>query len=103
MKLFAADIHCVNAPCASHGQNFRKAPGRSADIEANTTLYVERKMIERSRKLHAAARHIRMFGFRHYVGRRGNLFGCFTYAHTIRGHKTGSNSGLSASAAFEQA
>ena len=46
MKLLAADIYGVNPASAAYNQNFRKPAGRSTDVEANTSLHIDHKMIE---------------------------------------------------------
>ena len=62
MQLIAADIDRVDAPRAAREQDLGEAAGRGADVEADAIRHVEREMIERERKLDAAARHIRMLG-----------------------------------------
>ena len=73
MKLIAADVDGVDAPRAAHKQDFGEAAGRGADVEADAPGHVEMKMIERGRKLDAAARHIRMRRARRRCPRRRRL------------------------------
>ena len=60
-------------------------------------------MIERGRKLDAAARHIRMLGLGRDDRGRRNLLRRLAHRHAVGGHQAGGNCGLGAGAAFEQA
>src|ERR1051326_1657089 len=63
MQLVAADVDRIDMPRAASEQNFSKAPGGRADVEANAILDIEAETIERGRQFDAAARDVGMFGF----------------------------------------
>ncbi len=62
---------------AAREQHFGEAAGRGADIEADAAGYIETEMIERRRKLDAAARHVGVLGLGRDDRGGGNLLGCF--------------------------
>ncbi len=60
MQLPMSDIDRVDAFRATRQQDLREAAGRSAEVETGASIHREAEMIERGRKLQAAARHPRM-------------------------------------------
>ena len=70
MQLGAADIHGIDLARAAREQHSGKAAGGGADIEADPAGDIDRKAIQRSGELHAAARDVRMRGLRGDDGRR---------------------------------
>src|SRR5579862_1317123 len=103
VKLIAADIDGIDLPRATLGQNFGKTAGRGADVEANASMDVHCKMIERECKLDAAARYVWMFGLRHDIGGRRNLLRCLAHRYAIGNHQARGNGGLCPGAALKQA
>ena len=76
MKLAAADIDRIDAPRAAREQHLGEAAGRGADIEADAARDIDAEMVERRRKLDAAARHPGMRGLARAALRRSrNLLG----------------------------
>src|SRR4051812_3798830 len=72
MQLPMPDIDRVDTFCATRQQDLREAAGRSAEVETSAALNRETEMIERSRQLHAAARHpgMRRGGAQHAIDRQ---------------------------------
>ena len=103
MQLAVPDVERVDAPCTAREQDLGKSTGRSADIEADAPCGIKAEMVERRRKLHAAARDVRMrrLGAQHRIGR--DFVRSLGDDHVVRRHPAGRDRGLRLGAALEQA
>ena len=80
-----------------------KPPVEAPTSRQMRSFTIERELVERGRKLDAAARHVRVLG-RGLDGRRsGNLFGGFAQRHAVGADQACGNRRLGAGAAFKQA
>ena len=55
MQLAMSNVDRVDAPCPALEQDLGKSAGGGADVETDTPFRVKTEMIERGRKLDAAA------------------------------------------------
>ena len=60
VQLTVPDIDRVHEPGTAREQHVGKTAGRSADVEANASVNVDPRLLERCRELDAAARDPRM-------------------------------------------
>src|SRR5262249_52494432 len=106
MHLAPPDIHGIDSPRAACQQDFSKAAGRGADIEADAAARIkhriEAEVIERGRELHPAARYVsvRRLGAQPRSG--GNSLRRLRDANVVRRHAAGGNGALRLGAALEQ-
>ena len=55
MKLAASDVDRIDARCPALEQDLGKSARRGADVETDMRFWVKAEMLERGRKLEAAA------------------------------------------------
>ena len=103
MQLAAPDIDRIDPPCAALEQRLGETAGRSADIEADALRGIDRAGVERSRKLHPAARDEGMRGRSGKFGVAGDFVGSLMHRRAIGADATGGDGGLRLGAALEQA
>ena len=106
MQLAASHIHGIDSPRPACQQDFGKAAGRGADIEADAAAGIkggiEPEVIERGRELHPAPRYVRVrrLGAQDRIG--GNFLRRLRHHHFVRRHAAGGNGGLRLGSALEQ-
>jgi len=106
MQLAASHIHGIDSPRPACQQDFGKAAGRGADIEADAAAGIkggiEPEVIERGRELHPAPRYVRVrrLGAQDRIG--GNFLRRLGDHHVVRHHAARGNGGLRLSSALEQ-
>ena len=84
-------------------QDLRESAGRSPGIEADAALGIEGEMIERSGKLHASARDVRMRRRRRKVRVDCDLFRGLAHEGVVGGDTPGCDRCLRLGATVEQA
>ena len=102
MQLVAPDVDRVEAPRPAREQDLAEAAGRGADIDPDAARRIEAVMIERRRKLDAAARDVgmRRCGAQHRIDRY--LIGGLCNRSVVGRHQPGGDGGLRFGAALEQ-
>ena len=102
VQLVAANVDCIDMTCPAGEQDIGESAGRGADIETYTTSRVEAELIERGRKLYAAARHegVRRLRVQDCVG--GDFSRWFGDGFAIGRHEPRCDRGLRFAAALEQ-
>jgi hypothetical protein len=103
MELTLPYVDGIDPPRAAREQKLGEAAGRGAHIEADAIVRIESEMVERSRKLHAPARHPRigLLGAQYSVDR--NFFRRLGDRNIVRHHQARRDGGLRLGAALEQA
>ena len=84
MQLIAADINGEDQARAVGEQHFGEAAGRSADIEADMVLDLDRISLQRAGQLDAAARHVGMPGLSLERSAYRNRFGDFRHRLAVQ-------------------